>query len=255
MTIGEADILAKELSVKRASLYGVAILILIGATAAFFAVRGSGDAKIVAPVASATIATGKQLQPKTDVKFILAFGDSLTAGYGLDANSAFPARLEAALKARGLAARVQNAGVSGDTSAVGRGRLDWTLKGAKAKPDLVIIELGGNDMLRGIDPAQTRANLEAMINTLKAQKIRVLIAGMRASPNLGKAYQGQFDPIFPALAAKHGTLLYPFFMEGVAAQMDKLQADGIHPNPIGVDIIVNGIMPYVVKALNERAVR
>ncbi len=232
---------------RRIGLYGVLILFLIGAASAFFALRPAPD-----PVLPPIIARGvgnERVAIKAGEKFILAFGDSLTAGYGLAANVAFPARLERMLNGERLKVRVQNAGVSGDTSAVARGRLDWVLQGANAKPDLVIIELGGNDMLRGINPALTRENIDAMITTLKDKYIPVLLTGMRASPNLGADYQRRFDPIFPELAKKHGITLYPFFMEGVAAQMDRLQADGIHPNQIGVNVIVSGIMPYVVDAL------
>ncbi len=242
--------MVKELSVRRKRIYGVVILFLLGVAAAFFALRVLGEPNTSAPARPATGAA--QPAPKADAKFILALGDSLTAGYGLAADKAFPAQLEAMLTAKGIAARVQNAGVSGDTSAVARGRLEWVLKGAKAKPDLVIIELGGNDMLRGIDPVQTRANLDAMITALKAQNIRVLLAGMRASPNLGPDYQRRFDTVFPEVADKHGITLYPFFMDGVAANMALLQADGIHPNPDGVAVIVRGITDSVVGALRDR---
>jgi acyl-CoA thioesterase I len=182
-------------------------------------------------------------------KLVLAFGDSLMAGYGLKPNESFPAQLQAALRTGGIAARVHNGGVSGDTTAAGKARLNFVLAGLKAKPDLVILELGANDMLRGIQPAQTRANLDAMIMELKRRKIPVLLAGMLASPNLGKAYQAQFDPIFPALARKHGLKLYPFFMKGVAANRSLLIADQMHPNPKGVAVIVRGIYPQVAGML------
>ncbi len=178
-------------------------------------------------------------------KLIVAFGDSLVAGYGLKPNEAFPAQLQAALRKNGIAARVHNAGVSGDTSSAGKARLNWVLASLKVKPNLVILELGANDMLRGLAPAQTRANLDAMLAELKRRGIPVILAGMRASPNMGKAYQAQFDPIFPALARKHGAQLYPFFMAGVAAQKPLLIADGMHPNARGVSVIVRGIYPLV----------
>jgi acyl-CoA thioesterase I len=178
-------------------------------------------------------------------KLIVAFGDSLVAGYGLKPNESFPAQLQGALRKNGIAARVHNAGVSGDTSAAGKARLTWVLASLKTKPDLVILELGANDMLRGLSPAQTRANLDAMLTELKRRGIRVILAGMRASPNMGKAFQAQFDPIYPALARKHGARLYPFFMSGVAAQKPLLIADGMHPNPRGVAVIVRGIYPLV----------
>jgi acyl-CoA thioesterase-1 len=182
-------------------------------------------------------------------KLVLAFGDSLTAGYGLAPAQAFPVRLEAALRRAGVAARVRNAGVSGDTSAAGRARLTWVLNALKAKPDLIIIELGANDMLRGLSPAQTRANLDAILAELKRRQIKVLIAGMRAAPNMGKTYATQFEPVYPQLARTYGATLYPFFLAGVAAQRPLLQADGMHPNPQGVEIVVRGIAPLVARLL------
>ena len=182
-------------------------------------------------------------------KLVLAFGDSLTAGYGLKPNESFPAQLQVALNKGGIPARVHNAGVSGDTTAAGKGRLGWVLASLKVKPDLVILELGANDMLRGLQPAQTRANLDAMLTELKRRKIPVLLAGMRASFNMGKAYQAQFDAIFPALARKHGARLYPFFMNGVTPNRALLISDQIHPNAKGVAVIVQGIYPQVAGAL------
>lgn len=175
-------------------------------------------------------------------RLILAFGDSLTAGYGLGPQESFPAQLQAALRRSGVPARVHNGGVSGDTTAAGRARLGWVLRSLRAKPDLVILELGGNDMLRGLSPAQTRANLEAMIVELKRQRIKVLVAGMLAAPNLGPAYRRQFDPIYPQLARKHATGFYPFFMRGVAGNRRLLLRDGIHPNAAGVGVIVRGMV-------------
>ncbi len=176
---------------------------------------------------------------------VLAFGDSLTAGYGLKPAESFPAQLQATLRRKGLAARVHNGGVSGDTSAAGRGRMAWVLSGLGAKPDLVILELGANDMLRGLSPEQTRTNLDAMITELKRRGIKVILAGMRAAPNMGAAYRGKFEPIFPALAKKHGVALYPFFMEGVAANNRLLLADGMHPNAQGVAVVVRAVAPLV----------
>jgi len=175
-------------------------------------------------------------------KLVVAFGDSLTAGYGLKPAESFPAQLQAALNKGGVPARVHNAGVSGDTTAQGRARLAWVLNSLKARPDLVVLELGANDMLRGIKPAQTRANLEAMIVELKRRKIRVLLAGMLAAPNLGAAYRAQFDPIYPALAKKHGVALYPFFMKGVTGNRALLLKDGMHPTAAGVAIVVRNII-------------
>jgi len=178
---------------------------------------------------------------------ILAFGDSLTAGYGLPPEESFTEQLEQALRAAGQDVVVQNAGVSGDTTAGGRARLAWTLAD---RPDLVILELGGNDGLRGIDPADTRANLDAMLNELKTRNIPVLFTGMRAPPNLGRDYTDEFDGLFAALAQKYDVPLYPFFLDGVAAQPKLNQPDGIHPNAAGVAIIVERLKPYVIAALN-----
>ncbi|MFM9852877.1 MAG: arylesterase [Sphingomonadaceae bacterium] len=182
-------------------------------------------------------------------KLVVAFGDSLTAGYGLKAGDGFAPKLEAALRRSGVVARVHNAGVSGDTSAAGKARLAWVLNALAAKPDVVIVELGGNDMLRGIAPAQTQANLDAIVSELKRRKIRVVIAGMLASPNMGTAYAQSFNPIYPALARKHGASLYPFFMRGVAGNRALQIADGIHPNARGVDTIVAGIAPIIITNL------
>ena len=180
---------------------------------------------------------------------ILTLGDSMTAGYGLPSDQAFPVRLQAALKARGIDAVVDNAGVSGDTTAGGLARLDWTLAGTK--PRFAIVVLGGNDWLRGLDPATTRANLDAILTKLQAASVRVLLAGMLAPPNLGRDYGREFNAIFPELAAKHGVALYPFFLDGVAADPALNQADGIHPNAKGVDIIVQRILPDVTKLIGD----
>lgn len=185
-------------------------------------------------------------------KLVLAFGDSLIAGYGLRPSESFPVQLQAALRRSGIQARVHNGGVSGDTTATGRARLAWGLRGLKAKPSLVILELGANDMLRGLDPAQARANLDAILVELKRRRIPVLIAGMLASRNLDAGYRRRFDTIYPALARKHGARLYPFFMQGVAARPSLLQPDGLHPTARGVTVIVRGIMPEVKAALGER---
>ncbi len=188
----------------------------------------------------------RDVQLAQDAKVIVALGDSLTAGFGLPAEDGFTTRLEAALRAAGVDARVVNAGVSGDTSAGGRSRLDWVLADA---PDLVIVELGGNDALRGLDPAMTYANLDDILARMRARGIDVLLAGMLAPPNLGRDYGDTFSAIFPRLAAKHGVALYPFFLDGVAAVRDLNQPDGIHPNAEGVEVIVDAIIPHVLRAL------
>jgi acyl-CoA thioesterase I len=182
---------------------------------------------------------------------IVVLGDSLTAGYGLPEADSFPARLEDALRAEGLDARVVDAGVSGDTTAGGRARLAWAIApGPAGATDAVIVELGANDALRGIDPAATAANLDAILGELRRRGIPVLLAGMRAPPNLGRDYAREFEAVFPRLASRHGALLYPFFLDGVAARPELNQEDGIHPNAAGVRVIVRNILPFV-----ERLVR
>lgn len=181
---------------------------------------------------------------------VLALGDSLTAGYGLRADKAFPAQLQAALGEHGVDAKVINGGVSGDTSAGGLARLDWMLGD---KPDLVIIELGANDGLRGLDPAVTRDNLDLIITRLRETGARVLLAGMVAPANLGAGYGEKFTSIYPALAQKHGTAFYPFFLDGVAMDPALNQEDGIHPTAEGVAVIVSNILPAVIASLAEAA--
>jgi acyl-CoA thioesterase-1 len=173
---------------------------------------------------------------------IAVLGDSLTAGYGLAAGAAFPARLQAALRAKGHAVEIHDAGVSGDTASGGLSRLDWSVpEGA----DAVIVELGANDALRGIDPKVTRAALDGILRRLKERGTAVLLAGMRAPRNLGEDYARGFDGIYPELAAAHGVPLYPFFLEGVVTDSALNQGDGIHPNAAGVEVIVRGILPKV----------
>jgi acyl-CoA thioesterase-1 len=176
---------------------------------------------------------------------ILALGDSLTAGFGLGPGQGFVPQLQKALNEKGIQAEVLDGGVSGDTTAGGLSRLDWALAD---KPDLVILELGANDMLRGTDPAETRANLDAMLAKLKAAKARVLLAGMRAAPSLGADYAGAFEAIYRDLAAKYDVPLYSFFLEGVAADPKLNQPDGLHPNEAGVAEIVRRILPHVLAA-------
>ena len=180
---------------------------------------------------------------------IVALGDSLTAGYGLEPAESFTGQLEAALKARGHDIVIVNAGVSGDTASDGLARVDWSV-GDDA--DAVIVELGANDALRGVDPAITRDALDRILARLGERGIPALLAGMRAPPNLGAAYGAEFDPIYAELADRHGVVLYPFFLDGVAADAALNQPDGIHPNAEGVAIIVARILPSV-EALIEVA--
>jgi acyl-CoA thioesterase-1 len=173
---------------------------------------------------------------------IVAFGDSLTAGYGLPDNEGFVPRLQAALAAKGIAAAIQNAGVSGDTASDGLARLDWSVPDGT---EAVILELGANDMLRGFKPEVTRDALDAILRRLTARHIAVLLCGMRAAPNLGPEYGTAFERIYPDLAAKYDVIIYPFFLDGAAADLKLLQHDGLHPNAAGVDVIVARILPKV----------
>ena len=184
-----------------------------------------------------------------ETRVIVAYGDSLMAGYQLKPGEGFAPQLEKALKAKGISARVVSGAVSGDTTAAGKARMAWVLGGLKAKPDLVIPGPGANDMLRGLPPAEARANLDAMIAEFKKRGSKVLLAGMLAAPNMGKAYAADFNGMYPALAKKHGVPLYPFFMKGVVANKALLLGDGMHPNPKGVAVIVQGILPSVEAAL------
>ena len=183
---------------------------------------------------------------------ILALGDSLTAGLGLQPSDAFPVKLEAALRADGHDVTVVNAGVSGDTAVDGLARLDWALGD---NVDAVIVELGANDALRGLPPAQAESALDGILTKLGERKLPVLLAGMRAPPNLGPDYQQAFDGMYQRLAEKHGTLLYPFFLDGVAAELSLNQADGMHPNPAGVDIIVSRMKPIVEQLIRKTAAK
>ncbi len=183
---------------------------------------------------------------------VVVLGDSLAAGYGLGAADAFPSRLEAGLRAQGIDVVVFNAGVSGDTSAGGRARLGWVLT---EPSDLVVVELGGNDGLRGIAPRDTEANLDAILAELGRRRIPALLTGMLAPPNMGEDFAGSFNAIFPRLAAKHKVAFYPFFLDGVAADRSLNQPDGIHPNAQGVRVIVDRIAPHVLRLLRATPAR
>jgi acyl-CoA thioesterase I len=173
---------------------------------------------------------------------IVAFGDSLTAGLGLAASEAFPAQLQRALAVRGVTVTIVNAGVSGDTASAGLPRLDWSVPDGT---DAVILELGANDALRGVDPALTRKALATMLHDLRERKIPVLLCGMLAPPNMGAEYGRAFNAIYPELAAETGAILYPFFLDGVAADPKLNQRDGMHPTAAGVAVIVDRILPQV----------
>ena len=185
-------------------------------------------------------------------RHILAFGDSLFAGYRVKESESYPARLEASLRAQGINARISNAGVSGDTTAAALQRLDFTLNGQPAQPDLAIVELGGNDMLRGLSPTETRANIAAILKQLQARKIPVLLMGMRAPPNLGGAYRAEFDGLYPALAKQYRAALVPFFLQSIYDKPDLLQDDKMHPTPHGIEELVAATIDDVKQALPEK---
>lgn len=187
--------------------------------------------------------------PAADERLVVAFGDSLYAGYNLDQNKGLAPVLEKALTARGVKARVVNAGVSGDTTAAGLARLAFTLDGLPRKPDLILVGLGGNDMLRGLSPVETRGNLDAILAELQKRGIPVLLTGMLASPNMGPDYAAAFNPIYPELAQKYKASLYPFMLDGVIGDRALQLPDGIHPNDKGVAVIVDKLAPVVAGAL------
>ncbi|RXZ65630.1 arylesterase [Pelagerythrobacter rhizovicinus] len=184
-------------------------------------------------------------------RHILAFGDSLFAGYNLAKEESYPARLEAALRAQGIDAQVANAGVSGDTTAAGLQRLAFTLDSQEETPDLVILELGGNDLLRGLSPEETKANLASMLDILEQREIPALLMGMRAPPNYGPEFQQAFDALYPALAEEYGVALVPFFLEEVYDQPRLIQPDRIHPTAEGIETLVGATVDVVAEALPE----
>jgi len=179
---------------------------------------------------------------------IVGFGDSLMAGYLLPSNAAFPQQLEKALNDKGIEVSIENAGVSGDTTTGGLSRIDWSVPDGT---DLVILELGANDALRGIEPDITEKNLDEMLARLKQRGISVILAGMMAPPNMGKDYAAKFNPIYPKLAQKYGVPLYPFFLDGVATKKEFLLEDGMHPNEKGVETMVTNFMPTIEKSLQQ----
>jgi acyl-CoA thioesterase-1 len=220
----------------------------------FAATVNSRIAALVALILALMAASGLHAQsapikPAAPIKLAI-LGDSLAAGYGVRPGEAIPVRLEAALKAAGRNVSVINHGVSGDTTAGGLERIDWMMAD---KPDIVLVELGGNDALRGSDPAGTERNLDAIITKLKAAGVTVWLAGMLAPRNFGPEYATQFDGLYRKLADKHGVPLYPFFLDGVAQDPAFNQPDGIHPNPKGVDVVVERLLPFITKNLDNYA--
>ena len=182
---------------------------------------------------------------------VLAFGDSLTAGYGLRSGEGFAPQLEDTLRRNGIRAHVTNAGVSGNTAGQGRARLKWTLDGLKVKPDLAVVALGANDMLRGLPPSRTREDLDAILAEFKRRGIPVVLAGMLAPPNLGTRFMTDYNSIYPDLARKYGAPLYPFFLAGVAGNPALNLPDRVHPNFQGIKRMVSGIAPTVIRALER----
>lgn len=226
---------------------GVAVLALL------LAGCGKGSE---APVVNATPSeAGSALDAPPEVpvmgpeRRILAIGDSLFAGYGVDRGEGYPAKLDVALRARGVNARIADAGVSGDTTAGGLQRLAFTLDSQPLPPELVLISLGGNDMLRGLPPEQTRANLDAILAELDKRGIKAVLMGMLAAPNMGADYRAKFDPIYPALAGRHKAALVPFFLEPVIDKPDLVQKDHIHPTAAGIEAIVAATAATVADAL------
>jgi acyl-CoA thioesterase-1 len=214
---------------------------------------GTADEQ-AAPPPGGVAADGKPTLPAIPVmgpeRRIIAFGDSLFAGYGLDPRDAYPAKLESALRAKGINAAIVNAGVSGDTTAAGLGRLEFTLAAQKdTPPALFILELGGNDLLRGISPEETRANLGKMLAILRKAGVPVLLMGMRAPPNYGPQFQAEFDAIYRGLAKEYGAALIPFWLEGIYREPDLFQADRIHPTADGVEKLVEATLSQVEGAL------
>jgi len=211
---------------------------------------GAEDAVVPAEAQEQTVAAAEQ-EVAGPERRILAFGDSLFAGYGLDEQQGYPEQLEDTLRARGINARVIDAGVSGDTSAAGRQRLAFTLDAQDTPPDLVILELGGNDMLRGIQPDQTRANFSAMLEELRARQIPVLLMGMRAPPNYGTEYQQQFDALYADLAQEYGTALVPFWLESIYQDPALFLDDRIHPTAAGIAALVEDTVDDVERVLPQ----
>ena len=220
-----------------------ALLLLVGC--------GSSDDRTTNPVppeAARTERPGKQVDPQGEPVQILAFGDSLFAGYGVESGQSYPAQLETALRARGINASVANAGVSGDTTQAGRDRLAFTIEAQTTPPDLLIIELGGNDMLRGVDPDLTRSNVKRMLEIAKEQDVPVLLFGMRAPPNLGKDYATRFDAIYRDLAKEFDVPLVPFFLESIYQDPTNFQQDRVHPTAAAIGTVVDNTIDQVVAA-------
>ncbi|WP_370187400.1 arylesterase [Qipengyuania sp.] len=227
----------------------LSILIFAGALAACGSSADTAPAPDAARTDSPAVASIAVEGPE---RRILAFGDSLFAGYGIGREHSYPAKLEAALREQGINAVITNAGISGETSGAGAQRLAFTLDAQEEKPDLVMLELGGNDMLRAIPPAATRANFEAMLEELKRRDIPVLLMGMRAPPNYGPEYQQEFDAIYGAMAQRYGAAIIPFWLEAIYQDPSLFQDDKIHPTTKGVDALVADTLDDVEAALPKK---
>ncbi|AUX70389.1 carboxylesterase [Porphyrobacter sp. HT-58-2] len=221
--------------------------------AGVLALAACGDGAEDAVPAGGVAQDGQPALPAVPVmgpeRRILAFGDSLFAGYGLDPSQSYPARLEAALRARGVNAKIANAGVSGDTTAAGLNRITFTLDAQQQAPDLFILELGGNDLLRGLSPEETRANLAQMLSVLRDRNVPVLLMGMRAPPNYGPEYQARFDAMYRDLAKEYGAALIPFWLEDIYREPELFQSDRIHPTAEGIERLVASTIAEVEGAL------
>lgn len=236
--------------IKNLASYAGALLLLQGLSACSGENDSANQSLATPPTPAANVSAGAE---NADAQLVVAFGDSLYAGYGVLPQQSFPAQLEKALAARGIAASVRNAGVSGDTSSAGLRRLGFTLDGLARKPDLVMVNLGGNDMLRGIDPAETRANLTAICEELKKRGIPIMLTGMIAAPNMGRDYADAFNAIYGDLARRYDAALYPFFLDTVVTDPALMLEDRIHPNPQGLEKIAGRVAPLVADTLKTDA--
>jgi acyl-CoA thioesterase I len=222
--------------------YGAAVIL-------FQALSACGSSPVAEPRAEVPAKAEKAAEQAQYDRLVVAFGDSLYAGYRVAPNEGLAPQLQAALQAKGINARVHNAGVSGDTTAAGKQRLTFVLDNLERKPDLVVLGLGGNDMLRGIKPDQTRANMKAMLDELKKRQIKVVLTGMLATPNMGPDYAKAFNSIYPEFAKQYGVPLLPFFLDGVVLDKGLMLDDGIHPNAKGLAKTVEKLTPLVAKEL------
>jgi acyl-CoA thioesterase I len=234
------------------TLLRYAALLLMVQLAAGCSTETDGGANVTNGAGTSISAHVPAAEQQQERRLVLAFGDSLYAGYGLDPGQSFPAVLEAMLDERGMPAQIVNAGVSGDTTAGGLRRLAFTLDGLDRKPDLAIVGLGANDMLRGIDPAETRRNLRAIVEELKRREIPVMLTGMAASRSLGADYVRRFEAIYPEIAREFGAQLDPYFMEDVITDRSLLLADGLHPNAKGIRVIARRLAPRVAESLSAQ---